>query len=419
MKQKAKEFLKHPLIEGSTIIFLGTLFGNVFNFLYTIFMLRLLPSGDKGVLFALISIITLPSLAANAITPSIVTFAGSYFAKKDLQHVHGLYSKILKVYLASGMLFFLIFLLFIPFLSEFFKISNHQLLLLANVIIFINFFNTINSGFLQAKLAFGFISFINILNPILKLVSGILLVMLGFAVGGAVVAIVVSALISFIFTFVPLKFVFNKNAKKESVSTRELIIYGLPSAIIILGSTSLITTDILLVKHFFHPFQADFYAGISIIGRVIFYFSSPIAIVMFPLIVQKTSKNESNKGIFILSIFLVLLPSIVITAAYFLFPNLIMNVFGVKNINPGHWFLLGMFGIFISIYSVGSVLINYYLSIKKTNIYVPIIVSVAIQIIGIWFYHESFLSVIIISIIAVLLLVISLLLYYPHATKKQ
>jgi O-antigen/teichoic acid export membrane protein len=419
MRKKTKEFLKHPLIAGSTVIFLGTLFGNVFNFLYTAYMLRFLPSGDKGVLFALISLITLPSLAAGAITPAIVSFAGSYFAKEENGRLHGLYSRIVKLYLIGGILFFIIFLMCIPLFSEFFKISSYQLLLLANVIIFMGFFNVINMGFLQAKLAFSYISFLNILNPLIKLGIGVLLVVMGFAVGGAVLAIAISVLIPFLISFIPLKYIFNKKTEKEKGSIKELIIYALPSAAIVLGLTSFITSDILLVKHFFHPLQVDFYAGISVIGRVIFYFSAPIAVVMFPLIVQRNSKKESSGGIFLLSILLVLLPSIAITIIYFIIPDLIMSIFGIKNIVGESKILLGLFGIFISIYSLLSVLVNYYFSIKKTNIYIPILIAAFAQIVGIWFYHDNFLYVISISVITTLLLVISLLLYYPYATREK
>ena len=151
MKKKFKDILKHPLITGSTVIFFGTLFGNVFNFLFTAYMIRYLPAGDKGVLFALISLITLPSLAASAITPSILSFAGKYFAKNESAHVHGLYNKIFKLYLAAGIGFFLVFLACIPFLSEFLKITNYQLLILANIVVFIGFFNVISTVFLHNK----------------------------------------------------------------------------------------------------------------------------------------------------------------------------------------------------------------------------------------------------------------------------
>lgn len=419
MKKNVEKFFQHPLITGSSFIFLGTLFGNVFNFLFTAFMLRYLPAGDKGSLFALVSLITLPFLAANAAGPAIVSFAGAYFAKNETAKVHALYSKVARAYLFFGIVFFLIFFLCIPALSEFLKIQNRQLLILTNVVIFIGFFNVINTAFLQAKLAFKYIAFLNILSAILKFVLGLAFVLLGFAVGGAMTAIVVAAFIPVLLSFVPLKFVFTKNIEQTKVNMKEILMYGLPSAVTVLGLTSFITSDILLVKHFFESSQADFYAGISIIGRVIFYFSSPIGVVMFPLVVQRMTKKEKYTGIFLLSMLLVFLPSFVITLCYFLFPELIMNVFGIQNLLPEHKGILGMFGGFVSIYALVSVLVSFYLSIKKTGIYIPVIIMAAVQIFGIWFYHRDLLTVVTISLASSFLLLLVLLLYYPYATKEK
>jgi len=419
MKKKVKQLLKHPLITGSTVIFFGTLLANAFNFFFTAYMLRNLPAGDKGTLFALISIITLPGLAANSIAPSIVNFAGTYFAKNNLGRVHGLYNKIAKFYMIIGSVFFVAFLVSIPFLSQFFKIPNQQLLFLVDVIVFLGVLNVINVSFLQAKLAFGYIAFISILSAILKFVLGIFFVSSGFAVTGAMYALILAAIIPLLLSFKPLRFIFDKKTVKEKVDTREIILYGLPSAVAILGLTSFITSDILLVKHFFPPLQADVYAGLSIIARVIFYFSAPIALVMFPLVVQKFSKNESNTGTFFLAILFVLLPSAVITLVYFLMPEFIMHIFGIKNITPEDKYLLGIFGIFISLYSLLSVLTNFFLSIKKIKIYIPIVLCAVLQIIGICLYHKNFLSIISISVVITFLLVCGLLIYYPYATKKK
>ena len=53
---------------------------------------------------------------------------------------------------------------------------------------------------------------------------------------------------------------------------------------------------LILVKHFFSPHDAGIYAGLSLIGRVIFFFSAPIASVMFPVIVQKYARKENYEN---------------------------------------------------------------------------------------------------------------------------
>ncbi len=419
MKNKLRKIAQHPLVSGSTIIFSGTLLGNIFNFLFTIYMLSHLSLADNGILAAVVSLISIPSLAAGAIAPAIVNFAGTYFAKNEIAKAHDLYIKVGKLYLLMGMAFFLLTLLFIPQISSFFKIQNQFLLVIANIAIFMSFFYALNTAFLQAKLSFTYLSVLTISAAALKLLSGMFFTSNGFAVNGAVSALFLSFLLPFIISFSPLRSLLRRRTETTKINIRELFIYGLPSAVTVLGLTSFITADILLVKHFFSPTDAGYYASLSIIARVIFYFSSPIGTVMFPLVVQKISRNESYKSTFLLSMVLVLLPSIALTTVYFLLPEFVLHVFNVKNITHYDIKLLGYFGVFITLYALISVLANFYLSIRRTNVCYPIVVAAFAQIIAIWMYHGDFFTVILISLLISFLLLISLLIYYPYAVKEK
>lgn len=418
MRKKLKAIIQHPLISGSSVIFLGTLLGNVFNFFFTVYMLANLSGADNGILAAVVSLITIPSLAAGAIAPAIVNFSGAYFAKNEIEKAHDLYAKIGKMYLMLGAIFFILFMLFIPQISVFFKIQSHFLLIIANIAIFMSFFSALNMAFLQARLSFTYISVLAVVGAMLKMSGGALLITMGYAVNGAVVALFISLLIPFLISFSPLKSFLKRRTEKSNIEIKKIVLYGLPSAMTVIGMTSFITTDILLVKHFFSLSAAGYYASISIIAKVIFYFSSPISTVMFPLVVQKINKHEKYTGTFGISLLLVLLPSVGITGAYFLLPNFILHIFHVKNISLYDIHLLGYFGIFISLYAVLSIMTNFYLSINKTKIFIPIIIAAIGQILGIYAYHTTFYAVILVSLTSTFLLLLSLLLYYPYATRE-
>lgn len=419
MKQKIEHIFRHPLISGSAVIFFGALFGNVFNFIFSVYMISHLSSANNGTLIALISLINLPSLAVNSFAPTIINFAGPYFANDELTKVRGLYNQMGKLFFILNITLLIISLIFIPQISDFFHINDHFLLVLATVTVFIGLFNVLNSAFLQAKLAFKSMSALLIFSAVLKLGFGIVFVIVGYQVYGAVVALFLSTLIPFLLSFLPLKNILQKKAEKAPLQMKRLFRYSIPSAIAVLGMTAFITTDVLLVKHFFPPAQAGFYAGISLIGRVIFYFSSPIASVMFPLVVQKMSVNQQYTNIFFLSLLLVLVPSLAITGVYFFFPHVVLQIFHIKNISFYETNLLGFMGLYISLYAIVSILSNFYLSIKKTDIYIPITCAAVTQIILIWFYHATFFSLITISFTVLFLLFIVLLLYYPYATRQK
>lgn len=419
MKEHIKKIASNPLISGSSVILAGSLLGNLLNFLFNLFMTRNLSVVDYGILASLISIMTISTLPAGSFLPMVINFASSYFARNEYYKIRGLFLKVIKLSGSLGIVVFLIFTIFSKTIGEFFNIHDVYLITITSVIVLIGYIGTVNIAFLQAKLAFKFISSINILATFLKLSIGAIMVMLGFKVGGAMLGLFFAALVPYILSFIPLQFVLKKEVRPAKINLKEIIGYGAPSALAIFGVTAFISTDILLVKHFFLPKEAGIYAGLSLVGRVIYFFSAPIGTVMFPLVVQKKTKQENYHGVFLLAVLLVLLPSVVLILFYFLFPEFIIRFFIKNEEYLASAAFLGFFGIFITIYSLLSILVNFYLSINETKVWIPIVTGAILQALFIWFYHETFFQIIIISVTLSCLLLVGLLIYYVWRYGKQ
>src|SRR5579859_6703049 len=139
MKEKLLNMVKHPLISGSLIMFIGSIFGSILNFLFNLFMSRNLNVSDYGILASLLSIISLFMVISSSPVPMLVNFAASYFAKNDLAHLRGLFMKVTKYYLYLGIITFLFFLIFPQQIGSFFNIHQVPLLILCGFSIFIIF----------------------------------------------------------------------------------------------------------------------------------------------------------------------------------------------------------------------------------------------------------------------------------------
>ncbi len=409
---KVNRIVSHPLVLGSSTIFLGSLLGNIFNFLFNLFMSRNLSFSDYGVIASLFSLMMLFALPVGAMIPMIIYFSATYFAKGDLDMVRGLYKKVTKFSFVIGVSIFTAFFAFRDQIAHFFQIEQSFYIVLVGLSILLAFTSVTNQPLLQAKLAFRFIAFINSLSALLKLILGILFVFLGFSVGGVLWALIIASVIPYFLSFFQLKFLFHRNAMIPAFSLKEILFYGTPAALSTFGLTSLITFDIVLVKHFFSPTDAGVYAILSLIGKVIYYFSAPIASVMFPLIVQKHAKGENYQSDLKLALFLVFLPSLSMVIFYMLFPGFVVAFFSRKALADSVVTLVIPFAILMSFYSLLSVLTNFYLSINKVKIFIPIIIASMSQVILIWIFHGTFLQVIFISLGIASLLLISLLLYY-------
>jgi O-antigen/teichoic acid export membrane protein len=421
MKQKALEFIKHPLVSGSSIIFAGSLFANFLNFLFNIFMTRNLSLADYGTVTSLISIIMMPALVSGSIVPTVINFGATYFAQNDLSMVKGLYYKITKPFSAIGVFLLLFFLIFAKEIGSFFNIQNESLIRIAGFTIFVTFIGAVNLALLQAKLAFTFITISNLASTIVKVAVGVAMIVLGYKAFGGMMAIFLSFLSGYLITLYPLRFIFERKTKVPNIEFKSLVSYGFPAALATFSLTSLITTDLVLVKHFFTPDEAGLYAVLSLIGRVIFFLTAPIGQVMFPLIVQKYAKDEDYRGIFLMAILLVLLPGIGMTAFYFIFPEFTIQFFNKQQQSLQMAPFLGFFGFIITLYALVSVLTNFFLSIKKVKVSYLVALGALSQALLIWLFHDEFIQIIITTLVIVSLLLFVLLLYYGklHSGKEK
>jgi O-antigen/teichoic acid export membrane protein len=215
----------------------------------------------------------------------------------------------------------------------------------------------------------------------------------------------------FFIAFVPLRKILKEkpSSAKIFINIKEIFTYAVPTFTTVLFLTSFTSTDVILVKHFFNPHLAAFYAGMSLIGKVIFYFTFPIPMVMFPLLVKRHITGRSFINLFYLAIFLVILPSIAITAFYFIRPEFVINLFlgGREYLYVAKY--LGIFGLYLTVFSMVNVCVNFFLSLNNTKISFLVVPAAILQIVMIYLYHSNFYQVIGVSLLVSSILLIALL----------
>jgi len=408
-----EKIVKHELISGTFYIFVGGMFANVFAFLLNLFLARGLSYADYGSFASLSAIITLAAILAGSINTIIVRFVAEYFSKHEDDKLKLFYGKTLKLFIVLSILISLLFIIFSPLIKNFLNIDNIWYVVLVGVGISAFYLQSLNTAFLQGLMKFKLISILNAVGSLIKLLVGVVLVLFGFKVFSGLLAILVMSVGIFVVGLIPLKFLFAKREIKDvHVPIKEIFKYSLPSFIAVLFLTAFTSTDVILVKHFFNSRDGGFYAGLSLIGKVIFYFTGPIPLVMFPLLVKRHHLGEKFHNLFYLALLLVLLPSVAITGFYFLFPKFVIELFlgGRDYLTVAPY--LGFFGIYLTVFSMLYVCVNFFLSINRTRIVVPVTTAAISQIILIYIFHSSFYQVIGVSILASCVLLLVLILYY-------
>ena len=408
-----KKIIRHELVSGSFYIFIGSMGANILAFLLNLFLARNLSYADYGIFASLLSVITLAAIPSNSINTIIVKFATAYYSKNEINKVNNFYLISFKFIFLFSLAILSLFILFSGPLSNYLHLENKFYIIITGLTVVAFYFSTLNTAFLQSIMKFAFISVIGFLGGFVKLIVGVVLVYAGFRVFAGLWSIFFMALGIFLIAFVPLSRILKAVSKEKIlIPKKEIINYSIPAFITVLFLTSFTSIDVILVKHFFNSSQAGFYAGLSLVGKVIFYFTAPIPLVMFPLLIKRHTIGQAYKKLFYLAMLLVLIPSSFITLFYFIYPQIVINLFlgGRDYLILSKY--LGYFGIFLTLFSIVNVVVSLFLSLNEKRVLFFVVPAAFLQIILIYSFHKDFYQIIYASIFVSIILITSLLIYY-------
>lgn len=405
---KIFNLIKHPLFSGSAIMVFGSNSVSFINYIYHLLMGRLLGPANYGELASIISLIGLIGILPGSVALVITKEVSSAKSEKEVSSLVSWFKK--KIFIFS-MIYTLFILILSPIIGSFLKLSNLFYLVLIAVFFFFSLQSSLNRSILQGILKFKEMIVSILVENSTKLIVSIGLVYLGFQVGGAMLAFVISSLIGLYITILYLQPTIKPTKDGElAPNIKSMSAFALPVALQSLAITSLYSSDVILVKHFFSTYDAGIYAALSTLGKIIFFGAGPIGAVMFPLVSQRKAKGQEYSRIFSYSFYATALVAASILIIYWLFPGMaIQLLYGKLFLGSAH--LLVWFGIFITLFTFSALLLNYHLSLGNTSAVVLPLIAALAQIILIWFFHQSLFEVIIISAVVTALLLLSLLIY--------
>lgn len=408
-----KKLLNHQLIQGSFFVFTGGILANIANFIFNLFLTRHISYAEYGIYAAIISLVGLLSLPAQAIYPIIIRYGTLFFSKEEFGKAKYFFLQTLGILTVGGILLTLTLLIFSSFFSQFFQLGNWTYVVATGLMVTLSFIFLLVSGYIQSQLRFFLTGCITFVGGLGKVVLGIIFVLAGFGVGGTIIGLVGGYIVSISVGLIGLSSLFfHSSSKKINLSVKEFSTFSFASFLSILSITSFASSDILLVKHFFSAHDAGLYAGLALIGKIIFYFTAPIITVMLPVLMSRFHKEEKVREVLYLSIFLVFVPSLILSVVYFLFPGFIITFF-----LGGKAFLLmtplvGWYGLYIAFFSACNVLISYFLTTQKISASYFTAGAALLQIAGIICFHNSIAQVVTISVGSILLLSFCLLILF-------
>lgn len=383
---------QNQLVSHSAVFFIGTVLANVGNYFFHLLMARLLGVEEYGDLQSLLSLLVILSIPFAVINTVVVNYAAPLKAAGQTEKLRQLWRWTNGRLLVVGGLFGLVIAALAAPISNFLQLSSVWSVVSIGVSGAMTLVIVANRAFLQGKNKFSALS-VNIgVEVIVKLISAVILVWLGWRLMGAVSGILIGSIAAYAVSFLPLKNLWVKSVAPAD-NHRDIFNYSGPVFVSRVCLILLYTLDVILAKHFLTPAAAGYYSGLVILGRMCFFLSSPIVAVMFSLgSAQRTNNSQIiHRQLVWQALGLTGLISLGVIASYLLLPKLFVYVLlGAKfyDIMPYLW----PYALLMASYSLINVLAHAFLSVHQLRFILILVGGVIMETVGLLVWHGNFAS---------------------------
>ena len=407
--------VKSKLLGGSLTLLAGSGLVGVTNLVYNVAAARLLgPSG-----FAHATAVYTILMLMSGITLSFQVVCAKYVAKTTSPEERAIVFATLhqRSWLAGISIGLLLFLVERP-LTAYLNLPDPVLISLLALGTAFYVPLGVRRGYIQGIHAFGPLAVNFMLEGLVRVGGVFLLIGLGMGVRGAVFASVIAVIVSY-FAALPSPGLTIFSFRKIVVSFRE----GLQAIVFFSGQTVINNFDIILVKHFFPPAEAGFYAAIALVGRLVNMCAWSVVNTMFPVSAgaDNSEEREGNPVLFTSLLLVFFILSVLIFGLWLVPSFLWRTLFGAHFSLDDYGALaplLILYAITTGIYSLSSVIITYEMSRKIANTsWLQLAFSGALAF-GIYILHQTLRQVILVQLVlmGVLLVVLLVPLLRNHMT---
>jgi O-antigen/teichoic acid export membrane protein len=273
-----------------------------------------------------------------------------------------------------------------PVLAKALRLPNAWPLWALSPVLLLFFVRTVTDGALQGLQNFAGFGVVQVIQSFLRLLFAAGLIWLGWRAVGAIIASPLAMAAVLILAVWLLRDQFR--APGAVISRRVSWSYSSHTLLGLTAFALLANMDALFVKHFFSPAVAGNYGPVVTLAKMSLFLPLAMGIVLFPKATKRQASGRDPRPILLLALAATLVPGLVLTSAYFLFPgSLVRAIFTSAYANPG--VVLGMANFAASLYAGLNIWLNYALSLNRPS-FVYILVGVLIwQGLGMYFFGRE------------------------------
>lgn len=380
---RGNELLKH-----STILFTASVIAGFLNYLFQVYVGRMLGPSDYGIYSSLVALLYIMSVPSSTIQTSVAKLVSDY--NPEFDKIKYLLNRVFRKLSILAALASVLFMVSSIYLADFLKIDSTMYFFILSIILFISFLGPVLIGALQGMQMFVHMGINNVAGTFIKLVFGVVLVYLGFGVNGALMALFMGSLLALLLALIPLHFLKGSKEVKGDIS---FVRYSTTVLLATIGITFLPNADLLLVKHFFSDIEAGYYAAAALLGKIVLFATGPIALVMFPKATALHNKNNSDRTLLRNALMYTAFISLMIITLFIFIPELIVAMlFGPKF--TGIINFIGYFAVALAFFSMANVVVFYDLATRNYRFLYVLGITSILEVVLIALFHNSSLTVV-------------------------
>jgi O-antigen/teichoic acid export membrane protein len=397
--------VRSKLLGGSLTLLAGSGLVGVTNLIYNVVTARLL--GPTG--FAHATAVYTMLMLMSCITLSFQVVSAKYIARSSSSEERAnVFASLHRRSWMAGIMMGLLLFLFRQSLNNYLNLPDPILisLLALGTVFYIPL--GVRRGYIQGIHAFRPLAINFMLEGLVRLGGLCLLIGLGMGVKGAVLANSLAVFVCYLVAL-PSPGLSSLSFRGSVISFRE----GLQAIVFFSGQTIINNFDIVLVKHFFPPAEAGFYAAVALVGRLVNMCSWSVVNTMFPVSAGASADEPEGGPVLFTSLLLVSGILSVLVFGLWLIPGFLWKMLFGSQFEVGNYGalapLLILYAITTAVYSLSSVIITYEMSRKIANTsWIQLAFSGALAL-GVYMLHRSLRQVILVQLILMVLLLFVLI----------
>lgn len=398
-----------PTARSSAFFYFGS-FALVFSkYIFHLVLLRLLVPSEYGEFLSYLSLTYLLGIPMGTIANVVTKFVSDFKGKEEYLSINQFFYYLLRV--ISPISFFLgvSLIVFSAPLASVFKAHSAAFSILG-ISIFISLFQTIFNSYISAFQKFIFQTVVGFVGVVITIILSVVFIKLGLGATGAVLGQLISGALISLILLIPIRKNIFPQVKTKVKPKFNLSKFTGYSFIYALGTASLISVDVLMVRALFDSHTSGLYSSISILGRMILFGLTPFSSLVLPITAHRHSQNSTTQSVFLKLGLVILVFGLLGAGLFSIFPGAIINLLS----GPGYLEaapLLPYFSFSMAFLAYSLFIISYLMATGRPQSNVFLLIATILQPIVFLVFRSSLSNIIFVNFLLQLFLFLSLTFY--------